>query len=62
MVFNEFILYKDRASSSEAKKPEMTSLKNSSEYEVGESSGTKDQETEAFEEIQTTPVGVRFRS
>ena len=43
MIFNEAILYKDSASSFEAKKPELISLKNSFEYEVGESSGTKDQ-------------------
>ena len=44
------------ASSSEAKKPEVILLKDIPEYEVGESSGTKDQETKAPEEIQTTHI------
>ena len=56
MVFNKAILYKDRASSSKAKKPVVIPLKNIPKYEVGESSGTKDQEPEALEEIQTTPI------
>ena len=42
LVFNEAILYKDRTSSSEAKKPVVISLKNIPKYEVGKSSGTKD--------------------
>ena len=54
MVFNEAILYKDRASSSEAKKPVMIPLKNIPKYEVSESSGTEDQETKAPGKVQTT--------
>ena len=49
LVFNEAILYKDRASSSKAKKPEGIPSKNSPKYEVSKSSGIKDQETQAPE-------------
>ena len=55
VIFNEAILYKDRDSSSEAKKPEVIPLKNLPEIEDGNSE-TEDQETEALEESQTTPI------
>ena len=54
-VINEAILYKDRDSSSEAKKPEVIPLKDLLETK-GENSGIEDQETKAPEESQTTPI------
>ena len=61
MIFNEPILYKDRDSSSEAKKPEVILLKNLLETE-DENLGTEDQETEAPEESQTTLIVALKRS
>ena len=60
-------MYKDRDSSSEAKKPEVIPLKNIPKIEdanggtdlaeiKGESSGSGDQDTGAPKEIQTTPI------
>ena len=61
MIFNEAILYKDRDSSSKAKKPEVISLKDLPETEE-ENSGTEDQETKAPKESQTTPIVALRRS
>ena len=55
MVFNEAILYKDRDSSFEVKKPEVIPLKDFPKKE-SENSGTEDQEIEAPKESQTTPI------
>ena len=54
-MINEAILYKDRDSSSEAKKPEVIPLKDLLETK-GENSRIEDQETKATEESQTTPI------
>ena len=62
VVFNETVFYKDRALSFEAKKPMEIPLKIIPVFEVGESSGTKDQEIEAPKEIQTTPITELRRS
>ena len=73
MVFNKAILYKDRALKSEGKKPVTFLLKiffeikdgNSETHqlmEVSESSGSGGQETEAPEEVPTTPFEVLRRS
>ena len=56
MVFNEAILQKDRASSSEAKKPMVIPSKNIPDYEVDESLGTKDQETKALKKSKPLPL------
>ena len=61
MIFNETILYKDRDSSSEAKKPEVIPLKDFPKIEDG-NSWTEDQEIEAPEESQTTPIIALRRS
>ena len=73
MVFNEAILFKDRASKFEGKKPVVIPLKifpdiengNSGMHrpmEVGESSGSGIQKTEALEEVPTTPIEMLRRS
>ena len=73
MVFNKAILYKDRALKSEGKKLVTIPLKifskiedgNSGTHqpiEVGESSGSGSQETEASEEAPTTSIEVLRRS
>ena len=73
VVFNKAILYKDRAIKSEGKKLVTILLKifskiedgNSETHwpmEVGESSGSGGQETEAPEEVPTTPFEVLRRS
>ena len=72
MVFNEAILYKDRALKSEGKKSVVISLKIFSEIEdgnlgihrpmeVGGSSVSGDQETKVHEEVLTTPIEVLRR-
>ena len=61
VIFNEAILYKDRDSSSEAKKLEVISLKDLPKTKE-ENSGTKDQETEVPEESQTTLIVALRRS
>ena len=61
MIFNEAILYKYKDSSSEAKKLEVIPLKDLPEIEDG-NSGTEDQEIEAPEESQTTPIVALRRS
>ena len=55
MIFNKGVLYKDRGTSSEPKKPELISLKDLPEIK-DENSGTKDQENLAPKESQTTPT------
>ena len=73
MVFNEAILYKDKALKSEGKKPVVLPLKifpeiedgNSGTHqpmEVGESSGSRGQETEPPKEVPTTLIEVLRRS
>ena len=61
VIFNKAILYKDRDSSFKAKKPEVILLKDFPKTE-GENSETKDQETEASKESQTTPIIALRRS
>ena len=68
MILNEAILYKDRTSSSEGKKPVVILLKNIPVFEIGESLGTRHpveegecsrsriQETETPKEVQTTHI------
>ena len=68
MVFNEAILYKNKAFKSEAISlkifPEIEDGNSGTHcpMEVGESSGLGDQKTKAHEDVPTTPIEVLRRS